>query len=79
MDIEQAGHGPDHGGLAGSVGAEEGDDAPLRDLEADPLEHEDDVLVDDLEVLDSEHRGPLLPWRLRPVGRRRRPRRSGPP
>jgi hypothetical protein len=52
--------------------AEEGDDLALGDLEADPLEHEDDVLVDDLEVLYGEHRASLLPWRSgRRLGRPR--------
>jgi hypothetical protein len=55
-----------------TVGAEEGDDLALGDLEADPLEHEDDVLVDDLEVLYGEHRASLLPWRSgRRLGRPR--------
>src|SRR5207248_10663728 len=36
--------------LAGPVGAEEGHDGPLGDLDAHPPEHEDHLVVDDLHV-----------------------------
>ena len=74
VDVEEPGHGSNHGGLTGPIGAQERDDGPFGDLEADPLEHENHVLVDNLEVLDGEHRVPLLPWRSSPtLGGRHRP------
>src|SRR5450755_2029957 len=41
-------------GLAGAVGSQQGDDFPLWNLERDALEHENDVIVDDLDVVDRE-------------------------
>jgi len=41
-------------GLAGAVGADQGDDLTLVDREADLLDRED-LAVGDLEVLDLEH------------------------
>ena len=51
MDVEQAGDGAKRGRLAGAVGAEQGDDLPIRDLEGDPAQNQHNVVVDDLEVL----------------------------
>jgi hypothetical protein len=55
VDVEQPRDGPQHRGLPGAVGAEQRHDGVVGHLDADALEHEDDVLVDDLEVLDGEH------------------------
>ncbi len=52
VDVEEAGNGPQDGGLAGSVGAEEGHDLAVGDLERNPPQHQDDVVVNDFEVLD---------------------------
>ena len=41
-------------GLAGAVGAEQRDDAAARHLERHALEHEDDVVVDHLDVVERE-------------------------
>src|SRR5262245_28861219 len=39
--VEHAGDGLEHGGLAGAVGAEHGDDLATRDLEADAANRHD--------------------------------------
>src|SRR5581483_904750 len=44
------------GGLAGAVRAEQRDDLPLLHLERDALQHEDHVVVDDLDVLYCKQR-----------------------
>jgi hypothetical protein len=65
VQAEQAGQGPQGRGLAGAVGAEEGDDGAVGHREADPLEDQQDVVVDDFQVLDGEHRRiglPLVSW-----------------
>ena len=51
---QQVGDGLQGRGLAGAVGAEEGDDAPLRQLEGDALQHENDVVVDHLDIVHVE-------------------------
>lgn len=43
-----------------AVGAEQHDDAALRDIERHALEHEDDVVVDDLNVVDGEDVGAVV-------------------
>jgi hypothetical protein len=40
--------------LAGAIGAEQRGDAALRHFERNALQHQDDVVVDDLDVLDVE-------------------------
>ena len=42
------------GGLAGAVRAEERDDLAFGHLERDPPQHEDHVVVDDLDVVDGQ-------------------------
>src|SRR5947209_10633705 len=42
--------------LAGAVGPEKGDDAPLGDAERHPFQHEDHVVVDHLDVVDRQQR-----------------------
>jgi len=54
---QQAGDGLERGRFAGAVGPEEGDDAPLGDLERHALQHEDHVVVDHLDAVDGEQRG----------------------
>ena len=44
--MEQAGDGVQRGGLAGAVGADEGDDLPLIDLEGDALDGVDGAVID---------------------------------
>jgi hypothetical protein len=61
VQAEQPGHGPQGGGLAGAVGAEKGHDGAVGHREADPLEDQQDVVVDDLQVRDGEHRRIRLP------------------
>ena len=56
LGAEQTGDGLERGGLAGAVGPEEGDDAPLGDAQRDALQHEDHVVVDDLDVVDRQQR-----------------------
>ena len=51
--LEQAGDGVERGGLARAVGADEGDDLALVDLEGDALDGVD-VAVVDVHVLDFE-------------------------
>ena len=46
----------ERGGLAGAVGAEQRHDAAARHLERDALEHQNDVIVDDLDVVDRQDR-----------------------
>ncbi len=51
---EQIGDRLQSGRFAGTVGPEEGDDAPLGYLEGYALQHQDDVIVDHLDVVDGE-------------------------
>ena len=54
MDIEQAGHGPNGGGLAGTVGTQEGDDVAFGHFDGQAAQDEDHFVVDDLEIRDFE-------------------------
>jgi len=63
--LEQLTDGAHGGGLAGTVGAENGDDLTLADLQRDPLDRRD-AAVGNLEVLDFKqdivtHRRPRFP------------------
>ena len=60
--------GLEGGALAGAVGPQEGDDAPLGDLQRHPPQHQHHAVVDDLDVVDLQQ-GSL----------RRRYHRSAPP
>ncbi len=51
---EQAGGGLEGRGLARSVGAEQGHDAALGDLEGHASQRDDDVVVDDLHGVERE-------------------------
>src|SRR6266446_1755484 len=53
---QQSRDGLEGGALAGPVGPEEGDDTSLGDGERHPLQHEDDVIIDHLDVVDREQR-----------------------
>jgi len=55
LALEQVGDGAQRGGLAGAVAAQDGHDAALRHLQRDALEHEDHVVVDDLDAVDVEN------------------------
>src|SRR6266542_714659 len=68
LGVEEPGDGLERRRLAGPVRPEQRDDLPVRDLEREPLQDEDDVVVDDLDVLQDEHGSP---------GRRGWRRRSG--
>ena len=42
--------------LAGTVGAEEGNDAPFGNLEGNALQHENHAIVNDLDIVDGQNR-----------------------
>ncbi len=54
LALEQVGDGAQRGGLARAVAAQDGDDAALGHLQRDTLEHQDHVVVDDLDAVDVE-------------------------
>src|SRR5499426_1254287 len=56
LGLEQAGDCLQRRGLPRPVGAQQGDDLALGHLQRQPLEDEDDVAVDDLDVVQPEHR-----------------------
>jgi hypothetical protein len=62
VNLEQPGDGAKCRGLPGPVGPEQGDDLAVSHFEGDAPEHEDHVVVDDLEILDCEHAYPSY-WR----------------
>src|SRR3990172_1746277 len=55
VDVEQTTDHPQCRGLPGAVGAEEGHDLAVGDLEGDAAQHEDDVGVDHFDVLQRQH------------------------
>ena len=52
--LEQVGHGAQGGGLAGAVATQDGNDLAVGHVERDALEHQDHVVVDDLDAIDIE-------------------------
>ena len=54
LGVQQVGDRLQRRGLAGAVGAEQRDDAAPRHVERHALQHEDDVVVDDLDVVERE-------------------------
>jgi hypothetical protein len=56
LGAHQVGDRFQRGRFAGAVGTQQGDDAALRHLQRYALQHQDDVVVDDLDVLDREDR-----------------------
>ena len=64
VDVEQAGDRPQRGGLAGPVGAEQGDDLAVGHDQREAAQHQDHLVVDDLEVGDLQHRAALPVDRL---------------
>ena len=56
LGLEQSGDRLQRRRLAGAVGAEQGHDRALRHLEAQAAQHQDDVVVDDLDVAHAEQR-----------------------
>jgi len=52
---EHAGDGLERGGLAGAVGAQQRGDGARLHLERHAPQHQDDVVVDDLDVVDRQH------------------------
>jgi hypothetical protein len=68
---KEAREGLERRALARPVGSQEGDDPSLGDPERDPFEHEDHVVVDDLDVVDRQERPvahpeltPAADWRV---------------
>ena len=59
VNIEQAGNRPNGGSFAGSVGAQKGDDLPIRNLQTDSAQHEDHVVVNDFYAFDRQQPGLL--------------------
>jgi hypothetical protein len=55
LALEQVGDGAQRGRLARAVAAQDGRDACLGDLQRDALEHQDHVVVDDLDAVDVEN------------------------
>src|SRR5262249_4146327 len=56
LGLEQTGDRLQRRGLPRPVGPEERHDLPLGDLERQPFQDEDDVAVDDLDVVQPQHR-----------------------
>ena len=54
LGVEQIGNRLQRRRLAGAVGAEQRDDAALWHVERHALEHQDDVIVDHLDIVDRE-------------------------
>src|SRR5215831_14346043 len=57
---QQPGNGLQRGRLAGAVGPEEGHHAPLGHLQREPLDHQDDIAIDDLDIFQRQHTTPLI-------------------
>ena len=57
LRFEQPADGPQGGCLAGPVGAQKRHDAAFRHAEADPAQHLDDVVVDNLDIVHLEKSG----------------------
>jgi acyl-CoA reductase-like NAD-dependent aldehyde dehydrogenase len=55
LALEQVGHGAQRGGLARAVAAQDGHDAAFGHLQRHALEHQDHVVVDDLDAVDVEN------------------------
>ncbi len=55
--LEQSRDRLQRGRLAGAVGAEQRHDGALRHLEAEAAQHQDDVVIDHLDVAHAEQRG----------------------
>jgi hypothetical protein len=56
VHAQEPGDSAQQGRLAGSVRTQQGDDGTPRHLDAHASKHQDHVVVDDLEVVDVEHR-----------------------
>ena len=65
VDAEEAGDRPQGRGLAGAVGAEDGDDLSRLDGETDALHRGDRAVIDDLELVDARAGGPRSSARAR--------------
>ena len=53
VDAEKAGNCPQGCGLAGTVGAEDGDDLSGLNAQADALHRRDRAVINDLELVDA--------------------------
>ena len=67
VDLQQAGHAPEQGGLAGAVGAEQRHDLAVRDAQAHPAQGQHHVVVHDLEISCCQHETPVAGPRTAPV------------
>ena len=62
LGVKQIGDRLERGGLAGAVGAEERHNAAVRHRQRHALEHENDAVVDDLDIVEGENgRGAAAP------------------
>ena len=57
---QQVGDRLERRGLAGAVGPEKGDDAPLGNRQRHATQHQDDVIVDHLDVVDRKQVGAVI-------------------
>src|SRR5215471_5785271 len=57
---QQPGDGLQRGRLASAVGPEEGYYAILGHLQRQPLNHQDDIAIDDLDIFQRQHKTPLI-------------------
>ena len=71
--LEQSGDGLECRGLTRTVRTEQGHYLMFLDTQGEPFEHEDDVVVDDLDVVQLEH-GVATGWRIIVLGERSGPR-----
>ena len=55
LALEQIGHSAKRGGFACAIATQDGHDATLRHLQRDALEHEDHVVIDNLDAVDVEN------------------------
>jgi hypothetical protein len=62
LGLEQVGDGAQRGGLAGAVAAQNGRDLAFGHVERNALEHQDHVVVDDLDAVDVENDVGVCSW-----------------
>ena len=55
VHVVQPGDRPHRRGLARTIGTEQGNDLAVGNLEGDPAQNQDHVVVDEFEVLDGKH------------------------
>ena len=55
--LQDSGDRLQRGRFPSAISAEQGRNRPLFGAERDALEHEDDIIVDDLDIVDGQHHG----------------------